>query len=285
MIVNTPSDDLVTAPAVLILSQIRTAEMQPSLAAIERDFPEADLRLLADPSNVERLVTQDGWFPDLAVVLQHWPGEFTDSDADRLLTLLPLARWICIRGAWCESDGRNGCAWPDAICVPARSASSRIRLERSVLNGTANALPLTASRDENFTFEHMPPHNEMPQAAAGNGRSVATLTNDVELRRVLHDLLVAGGFNPATSLEGDSAPNAIVWDADPISPDRCDELRRLHAAHPHAVIVAISTMAHPEDIEVLCACGVVVVVPKLHIAEMLPRSLQAALTTSGTAAD
>ena len=86
-------------------------------------------------------------------------------------------------------------------------------------------------------------------------------------------------------IEAHSDPNAIVWDADPISPDRCDELRRLHAAHPHAVIIAISTMAHPEDIEVLSACGAVDVVPKLHFAEMLPRSLQAALTMSGTSAD
>ncbi len=282
---NTPSDDSVMAPAVLILSQIRTAEMQPALAAIERHFPGADVRSLDDPTNVERVVTQDGWFPDLAVVLQHWPGEYTAADADRLLTLLPLARWICIRGVWCESDGRNGTAWPDAICVPARSASRRIRLERSVLDGTANALPLTASRDENFTFEHMPPHNELPQAALGKTRKVTTLTNDAELRRVLHDLLAAGGFSSETSLGGDSAPNAIVWDADPISPDRCYELRRIHAAHPQAVIVAISTMAHPEDIEVLSACGAADVIPKLHFAEMLPRSLRAALTMSGTAGD
>jgi len=283
--VNTPSDDSVTAPAVLILSQIRTAEMQPALAAIERHFPGADLRFLADPSSVERHVTQEGWFPDLAVIFQHWPGEYTATDADRLLTLLPLARWICIRGAWCESDGRNGTAWPDAICVPARSAAPRIRLERSVLDGTANALPLTASRDENFTFEHMSPHNDTPQVAVGKSRKVTTLTNDAELRSVLHDLLAASGFNSERSLEDDSASDAFVWDADPISADRCDELRRIHAAHPHAVIVAISTMAHPEDIEVLSACGAADVVPKLHFAEMLPRSLQAALTMSGTSTD
>ena len=282
---NTPSDDSVTAPAVLVLSQIRTAEMQPALAAIERHFPGADVRFLADPSSVEHLVTQDGWFPDLAIAFQHWPGEYTAVDADRLLTLLPLARWICIRGAWCESDGRNGTVWPDAICVPARSAEPRIRLERSVLEGTANPLPLTASRDENFTFEHMPRPNEPSQVVLEKTRKVTTLTNDAEFRRVLHDLLAGDGFSPETSLAADSDSFAIVWDADPISPDRCDELRRLHAAHPQAVIIVLSTMAHPEDIEVLSACGAADIVPKLHFSEMLPRSLRAALAMTGTTTD
>ena len=127
----------------------------PIFAAIERHFFHADVRFVSDPESAERLIDRDRWFPDLAVVCQHWPGEYTAADTEKLLTLLPLARWICIRGIWCESDGRNGTAWPAAICVPARSAAPRIRLERSVLDGTASALPLTASRDENFTFDQL----------------------------------------------------------------------------------------------------------------------------------
>lgn len=281
---NTTSDGSVRAPAVLVLSQIHSAEMQPALAAIEQHFPHADARFLSDPSSAERLVRREHWFPDLAVVCQHWPGEYTEADVGRLLALLPLARWICIRGIWCESDGRNGTAWPTSVCVPARSAAARIRLERSVLDGTANALPLTASRDENFTFDHLPRHNESPHAAVGESRNVKTFTNDAELRRVVCDLLAAEGFSPETSPEAYSAPKAIVWDADPISPDRCGELRRLHAAHPHAVIVALSTMAHPEDVEVLLACGADDVVAKLHFTEMLPGSLEAALKLNAAAA-
>jgi hypothetical protein len=284
MMVNTPPTDSAMAPAVLILSQIRSAEMQPALAAIEQHFPHADVRFLSDLTSVEHIVGSDRWFPDLAVVFQHWPGEYTAGDADRLLTLLPLARWICVRGAWCESDGRNGTVWPDAICVPARSAAPRIRLERSVLDGTANALPLTASRDENFTFNHLPRHNDSSLVAVGETRKVKVLTNDRELRRVLCDLLTADGFSVETSLQADSSPAAIVWDADLISPIHCDELRRLHTAYPHAVIIALSTMAHPEDVEVLLARGADDVVAKLHFAEMLPGSLHAAIKSRVSAA-
>jgi hypothetical protein len=95
----------------------------------------------------------EGWFPDLVIVCQHWPDEFTDRQVRRLIGLFPLARVSCCYGPWCASDGRSREIWPLSVRVPVELAAERIRRELDVLAGRRRPLPLTASRDEVFLFD------------------------------------------------------------------------------------------------------------------------------------
>ena len=88
---------------------------------------------------------QADWFPDLVIVCQHWPDEFSEHEIHRLLARYPLARVICCYGPWCRSDGRRRDLWPFAVRVPVEEAAGRIRREREVLAGRRQPLPLTAS--------------------------------------------------------------------------------------------------------------------------------------------
>ena len=98
-----------------------------------------------------------GWHPDLVIVCQHWPEEYTATEVRQLLAEFPLARLICCYGPWCASDGRTRDIWPLSVRVPAEFAGRRIDLEIEVLGGTRWPLPLTASRDEIFLFDpHLP---------------------------------------------------------------------------------------------------------------------------------
>lgn len=98
-------------------------------------------------------------FPDVVLICQHWPDEFTQHDVRRLLTAFPLARLACCYGPWCESDGRTRDIWPLSVRVPVRCAAGRIARELEVLAGLRASLPLTASRDEIFLFDADEPMN------------------------------------------------------------------------------------------------------------------------------
>jgi hypothetical protein len=95
----------------------------------------------------------DQWFPDLVLVCQQWPDEFSESDVRRLLSLYPLARFVCAYGLWCESDGRSRDIWPLSVRVPVRCTADRMRRELEVVAGLRRPLPLTASRDEIWLFD------------------------------------------------------------------------------------------------------------------------------------
>ena len=89
------------------------------------------------------------------VVCQHWRDEYADEDVQKALEILPLARWICVSGAWCESEGRHGSRWPAAVRVPISSLTARLAFEANVVRGKTPALALTAGRDEIFEFDSL----------------------------------------------------------------------------------------------------------------------------------
>jgi len=264
------------AASVLILTQRRTPEMEPTFAAIQRNFCDGDVRICADVIAATQLIERDRWFPDLVIVCQHWPGEFTLAEVHQQLGLLPLARWVCVRGSWCEADGRNGTPWPEAVCVRARAAVLRIGLERRVLEGSMTALPLTASRDEVFAFERERPIENSATAEPADIQPVAVVCSDPELRRSLGDLLMADGFRVAAFPLAETPLAAIVWDVDPISPARVAEVQQLRENYSPPVIVAISNMANPEDLDALAACGIHHLVAKSNLAETLTPTIAAA---------
>ncbi len=55
--------------------------------------------------------------PDLVVIVQSYPGEFADTQIDRLRRLAPLARLVALLGTWCEGEARSGTPWPGAVRV------------------------------------------------------------------------------------------------------------------------------------------------------------------------
>jgi hypothetical protein len=149
---DTPSRQ--PSPAILVIGEFFSPEMSAVRLCVEKLVASgADLRL--SPCLPPGTTGSDGleWFPDLVVVCQHWPDEFTERDVRRILTRYPLARLTCAYGPWCQSDGRSRDIWPLAARVPAADAPNRLRRERDVIAGCIRPLPLTASRDEVFLFD------------------------------------------------------------------------------------------------------------------------------------
>jgi hypothetical protein len=140
--------------AVLVLGDLFSPEMQPveqRLVALGQRG--CDVRVFRGVAEALAKFGADLSQPDLVVVCQHWPDEFTGAEVRRLLGAFPLARFVCCYGTWCGSDGRTRDIWPLSTRVPAGVAARRIDLELEVIAGTRPPLPLTASRDEIFLFD------------------------------------------------------------------------------------------------------------------------------------
>ncbi len=277
---------------VLVLGNSQTSEMRPIVACIRRHAAAGAVECVQRIDHAVGLANHRHWFPDLGVVCQHFPDEFSRANVERLLSLLPVTRWVCCFGAWCESDGRNRDMWPLAVRISARCAGSRIRRELDVLAGEQAALPLTAARDEIFEFDCPggekgdrsnlcvapcgPSRQIGPVPFFNPPRSIAVMTADSELRRWVGDLLRAAGHRILTATDDDVTPDAVVWDVDPWSDLVAGQLREFSAQNPKGTIVALAAFAHPEDVESLKACGVDTVLTKLTTHNDLLESLRSA---------
>ncbi len=260
-------------PKVLLLGNTQPSEMQPVAEFVRQHSNHASLKQAKSLSAALELVNGQHWFPDLVVVCQNRPDEFSRTNVERLLSLLPLTRWVCCFGAWCESDGRNRDIWPLSVRVPARCAHARIRRELGVLLDQQPSLPLTASRDEIFAYDR-PGH--LPQN--GSQLPVAVFSPDFELRAWLTDLLIAAGYQSG-STDHPESPAAIVWDVDPLCEPTLAKIRDFRSHNPGIAIVALAAFAHPEDVQALKTCGADAVVAKLTTQTDLLDALQNAVTT------
>ena len=243
-------------PNILILGRTQAAEMQAVVALVWKHVSPKNIQTVSDVETASRLSSEQTWFADLVVVCQNWPDEFSKADVQQLLSLFPLARWVCCFGVWCESDGRNRDLWPPAIRTPARNAEARIRRELAVLKDTHPALPLTASRDETYEFDCAV---RFPKTT---GFRVRVNSPDFQFRRTLEEMLLAAGHHVIRQ-QNDQLPDIVLWDADPWSERLAIEIQDFHARHPDVAVLALMTFAHPEMIEAIKACGAVNVVPKL----------------------
>ena len=125
------------------------SETEQTLRDIFPDCRPARFPTLADANRSAR---KQIWFPQLIVVCQSWPHEYSRSDVETLISNWPIARLICVYGPWCDADGRNFSVWPHASRVPYAHLKNRLRIEHEVISGKIAALPVTAGRDEVFEF-------------------------------------------------------------------------------------------------------------------------------------
>lgn len=195
---------------------------------------------------------------DLIVLLESQPDDYTAADVSALFAAAPIGRIVCCAGAWSESAGRTRKTWPLALRVPAVSAIARLEREwRHVLNQSQEIpLPPTASREEWFAAHH-PGLPEGPR----NGKRVLVVSPDAAYRQWLVDCLATAGCAVMDDIR--SACDVLLWDVDPWSATRQDDLRRQMAASAPTTVIAVSGWVTPELTDELVNAGVGTVLPKL----------------------
>ena len=245
----------------LIVGQTQRAEAKPLVewlasalsTAVHQHFSELTLALEA--------ASRTSTIPDLIVIVQSQPDEFSPTEIASLFAFAPLARVVVAYGAWCESDGRTRHAWPLAARVSLPNAPARIEREWRLLNATPGieSLPFSSSREEVFAADHL----AFEQTASP--KTVLVISPDPAYRRYLNELLTAAGhtLDMGNLSEGSSTTTAILFDADPWEDSGPDHVRSLRQQYPLSNIIALMSASHPQHEAELIAAGVSSIRPKL----------------------
>ena len=247
--------------SLLTIGQTDRAESTPLAEWLAASLQPADTKHFRDLTAALQETSRTNWIPDLIVIVQSWPDEFSPSEIASLFTFAPLARVVVAYGAWCESDGRNRHLWPLAVRVSLPGAAARIEREWRLLNeqnGVA-PLPLSAAREEVFAADHP------PLEKTSSPQTVLVVSPDPAYRRFLHELLASAGHTAsrADAPTVDSQPTAILFDADPWDEARADQLRSLLQRHPTANTIALMSLPHSEHQAAIIGSGACTVLPKL----------------------
>ncbi len=208
-----------------------------------------------DATGVASLFVDDE-FPDLIVVLQSWPSEFSVNEVNRLLAFAPLARVVVCYGAWCESDGRNLSIWPPSIRIPVWAAQPRIEREWQLINEpiTQQAFPWSASREEIFAGAQP---TIIPLLSP---QKVLVDSPDQAIRQYVAERLNEAGHSVC-----DDDPSVIIFDADPWGSSRIAALKSRRLRHPKAIVFALANLVQPPLVDQLLGFGVEKVLPKVAV--------------------
>jgi hypothetical protein len=241
---------------VLVLGESDRAEMRSLVAWVKEQVSSANRwETSRDVTDIASLFAVDE-FPDLIVVLQSWPNEFSVSDVNQLLAFAPLARVVVCYGAWCESDGRNFNIWPPSIRVPVWAARSRIEREWRLIHEptTQQALPWSASREETFAVDQP---TIIPLLAS---QKVLIDSPDQAFRQYIVERLNETGHSVCND-----EPSVLMFDVDPWESSRIAALKSLRLRHPNAIMFALANLVQPPLVEQLLGYGVDNVLPKIAI--------------------
>lgn len=195
---------------------------------------------------------RDATFPDLMLVAQSWPDEFSPQGVDRLIRLAPLTRWICCYGPWCDADGRTRDLWPPGSRVPAWRFLPRLRQElRGLSLGDGSLIPLTGSREEIFAQDYSSSHFH-------SERTVRVDSPDQTYADFLARACRSWGMpvNPST-------PDLILFDLDPDSPLREAQFHRLRDQFPATQFLGLQGFSNPDQEQLWFSRGIAHIASKL----------------------
>jgi len=246
----------------------------------------------SDPDSAAAALVENHVSPDLLVVAQAFPGQFSHETIDRLRRLAPLARVLGLMGSWCEGEMRSGSPWPATVRTywhhwPARGNRQLRRLATG--QSCSWALPLTATDEERLLGDVAQPSWSPMCATAWNkqcGRQTSERTLLVpssgtlvirSLSREMADWLSAACRNRGlvtiwqrnsafTDVEGAAA---AIFDCTDLCDDQCDAMRRFAEALRPAPLIALLSFPRIEDHDRAVAAGASAVLSKPLLLEDL----------------
>jgi CheY-like chemotaxis protein len=200
--------------------------------------------------------------PDVIVVAQAFPGQFSHQAVDRLRRLAPLARVIGLLGSWCEGEMRTGSPWPGAVRTYWHQWAIRCDRElRRLAKGECCswALPPTATEEERLladTAERWPQRHGL----------VVICARSREMAEWLSAACRSRGFatvwqRPPITARVDGAV-AAIFDGTLLREDQTSDLHRLAAALRPAPVLALLAFPRAEDRRRALSAGAAVVVSK-----------------------
>jgi hypothetical protein len=221
----------------------------------------------ADAGQASEALVEGRISPDLIVVAQSYPGQFSEPRIARLRQLAPVARVLGVMGSWCEGEMRSGAPWPASARVywhqwPARGRRELAQFARG--RSCAWALPPTATEEERVLADFPAP--ACGRGAGGEGGLVAIHTSSFETWDWLAAACRSRGY--ATVWQRDSRGVCVegaawgIFDAAELGPREEVGLQQLVARLRPAPVVALISFPRVEDRERALAVGAAAVLSK-----------------------
>lgn len=261
------------ALSILLLGNTTRTEFRDARGCLDRwgavtDFLDAD--------SASKALAEARVSPDVIIVAQAFPGQFSHQAIDRLRRLAPLARVLGLMGSWCEGEMRSGSPWPATPRTywhqwPARCRRQFLRLTMG--HSCSWALPFTASEEERLLVDS---EASPLLSKEGTGQCRGLVAIHSQSRKAAEWLsATCRGRELATVWQGDSAfarvdgATAGIFDGTDLCGDECDDLKRFVIALRPAPVVALLSFPRIEDHRLALSAGASVVLSKPLLVEDL----------------
>ena len=252
------SDRPVLPPVVLAIGDLDRTEFSEAAASLARGVQL--VRATGIQQAIESFSLEDV-HPDVIVLAQAWPGQFSLADVDRLRQAAPLTRIIGLLGSWCEGEARSGAPWPGVPRIywhqwPVRWRTELARHATGVC--PAWGQPVTFTEEERLLL----PVNEMDSRQG----TVALSCHDPAVEAWLSAALGAQDYS-CVAITGSLSTrirgvDAALWEEHACDAAEVEDLKRLVAALAPAPVLALLSFPRAEDCERTLSGGAVAILSK-----------------------
>jgi hypothetical protein len=260
-----------TEIAVLLVGDAERGEFRQARASLETL---TRVTRAADLDQAAELLRAGPLAPELIVLVQSRPGEFSAAAVDRLRMAAPLARIVALLGSWCEGEMRTGRPLPGVIRVYWHQWLPRFRQElERIRRGWCPAwgLPATAGEEERLLSA-----TRLPLAQRGG--LVAVAVRPFAMADWLSSACRLAGYatvwlQPSRPARIEGAA-AVLWDGDDCRRQWRSELVRLRAELGPLPLLALLDFPRVEDCDAVLAAGATAVLSKPLLVDDLLWSLE-----------
>jgi hypothetical protein len=250
---------------ILVVGNERQPEFSGAIAQLAR-FGRVESAL--DPDHAWQELAAGRVVPELIVVVQSYPGQYSGESIERLRRASPLCRLVALLGAWCEGELRSGQPWNAVVRLywhqwPARASRELFHLARGECPSWG--LPVTATDEERLLASATEP-----------GSSPAGLAVIVSRHRTNYEWLAAAcrqrGW-AAVWIEDArhghvQGMDAVLFDGVSAESDLL-EIRELARRFQPARLVVLTDFPRADDVQRMRAAGAAAVLAKPPLLEDL----------------
>ena len=247
--------------SVLLVGNTFRSEFREARAVLER-FSRVVPAI--DAATAAAVIETDEVAPDVIVVAQAYPGQFSAEAIDRLRRLAPLSPVIGLLGSWCEGEMRTGEPWPGTVRVYWHQWASPSERELGRLSrGECSSwgLPATATEEEHLLASvgqtlHEPSRQGRILVRSRQFDMQDWLAAACRMRGYQTEWLRAG-----RSVAAEDA-TAVIFDAADEVEAELEDLRQLARAVPGVPVIAVLGFPRVEDRDRALSAGAATVLSK-----------------------
>jgi CheY-like chemotaxis protein len=249
----------ITELSILIVGETSRAEFREARRSLACQGRLMEAENLADAVT---LLEKGTAIPDVVVIAQSYPGQFSLPAIDDLRRRVPLARMLALLGSWCEGETRTGRPWPAAIRLYWHQWQPHAEREFHRLGeglGSSWSLPMTASEEEHFLAL-------AEQPLERREGTVAIWSSSFEMQDWLSDACRRVGCQSVWFRGGEkSTPgefHVAIFDAVDCSARTLSELRALANALRPTPVIALLDFPRVEDRDQALSAGASAILSK-----------------------